>query len=108
LFFCVDGLASYLTTIKRVFREKLPRHSERGRCMFFEWPRLHLAQVFKQYEKGRVVDVVRRIYQGSSVVIATIIKSTQGTDVSPQESRFIPGVCLMGREPLSLKQLKII
>jgi transposase-like protein/IS1 family transposase len=78
LLFAMDGLASYPTTIKRVFREKLPRHGERGRCALVEWPRLHLAQVVKQYEKGRVVGVARRIYQGSSKVIATIIKTTQG------------------------------
>jgi hypothetical protein len=77
--FCMDGLASYPTTIERVFfRQKLPRHGERGRCALVEWSRLHLAQVVKQYEKGRVVGVARRIYQGSSEVIAAISKATQG------------------------------
>lgn len=78
LLFCMDGLASYPTTIKRVFREPLPRFGERGRCALVEWPRLHLAQVVKQYENGRVVGVARRIYQGSSAVIAAVIKATQG------------------------------
>ncbi|MBI3421560.1 MAG: IS1/IS6 family transposase [Acidobacteria bacterium] len=40
LLFCMDGLASYPTTIQRVFREKLPRHGARGRCALVEWPRL--------------------------------------------------------------------
>jgi transposase-like protein len=78
LLFCMDGLASYPTTIKRVFREKVARHGERGRCQMVEWPRLHLAQVVKQYEGHRVVGVARRIYQGSSAVIAAVIKATQG------------------------------
>jgi transposase-like protein/IS1 family transposase len=78
LLFCMDGLASYPTTIKRVLREKLPRHGERGRCAWVAWPRLHLAQVVKQYEGHRVVGVARRIYQGSSAGIAAIIKATQG------------------------------
>lgn len=78
LLFCMDGLASYPTTIKRVLRAKLPRGGERGRCALVEWPPLHLAQVVKQFENGRVVGVARRIYQGSSEVIATIIKATQG------------------------------
>ena len=74
----MDGLASYPTKIKQVFREKLPRHGARGRCTLVEWPRLQLAQVVKQYENGRVVGVARRIYQGSSEVIASVIKATQG------------------------------
>jgi transposase-like protein len=78
LLFCMDGLASYPTAIKRVFREKLPRHGERGRCMLVEWPRLQLAQVVKQYEGHHVSGVARRIYQGSSAVIAAVIKATQG------------------------------
>ena len=78
LLFCMDGLASYPTQIKQVFREKLPRHGARGRCTLVEWPRLQLAQVVKQYENGRVVGVARRIYQGSSAVIASVIKATQG------------------------------
>lgn len=78
LLFCMAGLASYPTSIKRVFREKLPRLGERGRCVLVEWPRLHLAQVVKQYENGRVVGVARRIYQGSREVIAAVIQATQG------------------------------
>ena len=78
LLFCMDGLASYPTTIKRVFRAKVARHGERGRCQMVEWPRLHLAQVVKQYEGHRVVGVARRIHQGAREVIAAVILATQG------------------------------
>jgi transposase-like protein/IS1 family transposase len=77
LLFCMDGLASYPTTIKRVFREKLPR-SERGRCQLVEWPRLLLAQVVKQYDGQRVVGVARHVYQGTHAAVAVVIKATQG------------------------------
>lgn len=77
LLFCMDGLASYPSTIKRVFREKLPR-SERGRCQLVEWPGLLLAQVVKQYEGHRVVGVARRSYQGTSSAVAAVIQATQG------------------------------
>ena len=77
LLFCMDGLASYPPTIKRVFREKLPR-SERGRCQLVEWPRLLLAQVVKQYDGPRVVGVARRVYQGTHGAVAAVIKATQG------------------------------
>jgi len=78
LLFCMDGLQSYPTTIKRVFREKLPRSSERGRCQLVEWPRLLLAQVVKRYEGKRVVGVTRHIYQGTSAAVAALIRATQG------------------------------
>jgi transposase-like protein/IS1 family transposase len=77
LLFCMDGLASYPTTIKRVFREKLPR-SARGRCQLVEWPRLLLAQVVKQYAGHCVVGVARHIYQGTPAAVAAVIKATQG------------------------------
>jgi len=77
LLFCMDGLASYPPTIKRVFREKLPR-TARGRCQLVEWPRLLLAQVVKQYDGQRVSGVARRIYQGTSAAVAAVIQATQG------------------------------
>jgi hypothetical protein len=68
LLFCLDGLAGYPAAIRRILREKLPRHGERRCRACVEWPRLQVAQVVKQYEKGRVTGIARRIYQGSSAV----------------------------------------
>ena len=48
LLFCTDGLASYPTQIKAVFREKEPR-TDKGRCRLVEWPNILLAQVVKEY-----------------------------------------------------------
>jgi transposase-like protein len=77
IWFGMDGLASYPTVIKEVFREKEPR-TERGRCRLVEWPRLCLAQVVKQYEGHRVVGVAQRIYQGTTETVAAVIRATQG------------------------------
>ena len=77
LLFCTDGLASYPTQIKAVFREKEPR-SDKGRCRLVEWPNLLIAQVVKEYAGKCVSGVSRRIYQGSATAIAALIKATQG------------------------------
>jgi transposase-like protein/IS1 family transposase len=77
ILFCTDGLASYPTVIKDVFREKEPRQ-QTGRCRLIEWPNILIAQVIKQYEGHRVVGVIRNIYQGTKEEVAGVIKQTQG------------------------------
>jgi len=77
ILFCTDGLASYPTTILKVFREKEPRQ-ETGRCRLVEWPNILIAQVIKQYEGNRVVGLTRKIYQGTKEAVAAVIKQTQG------------------------------
>lgn len=77
ILFCTDGLASYPTVIKDVFREKEPRQ-ETGRCRLLEWPNILIAQVIKDYEGHRVVGVRRKIYQGTKEAVAEMIQQTQG------------------------------
>lgn len=77
LLFCTDGLASYPTQIKAVFREKEPRR-EKGRCRLVEWPRILIAQVVKEYAGKCVSGIRRHIVQGDPEAIATVIKETQG------------------------------
>lgn len=77
ILFCTDGLASYPTVIKDVFREKEPRQ-ETGRCCLIEWPHILIAQVIKQYENNRVIGVTRKIYQGTKEAVAQVIQQTQG------------------------------
>jgi transposase-like protein len=78
MLFCTDGLASYPTTILKVFREKEPRQ-ETGRCCLVQWPNILIAQVIKQYAGHRVVGVSRKIYRGTKEAVAELIKLTQGT-----------------------------
>lgn len=77
LLFCTDGLASYPTQIKAVFREKEPRR-EKGRCRLVEWPNICIAQVVKEYAGKCVSGIRRHIVQGDPDTIATVIKETQG------------------------------
>jgi transposase-like protein len=72
---CVDGLPSYLTAFRRVFRRPVPT-GRRGRPRLLAEKGLLLAQVVKQYAQRHVVSVTRRVVQGSADVIATVLATT--------------------------------
>lgn len=78
LLICVDGLASYVTAIRRVFRNPLPRHGRRGRQRLQPWRGVYIAQVIKQYARRHVVAVKRRIVQGRRTAVLRLIAVTQG------------------------------
>src|SRR3954447_16072739 len=75
LLVCVDGLASYVTACRRVFRTPVYT-GRRGR------PRLVLGagflrgQVVKQYAQRRVVSVQPRVVQGTAEAIAAVLATT--------------------------------
>jgi hypothetical protein len=77
ILFCTDGLKSYITAVRQVFREP-DRSGTRGRPGLRPWPNICLAQTVKQYAQGRVVAVVRRIVQGTAEQIQTVIQQSQG------------------------------
>jgi transposase-like protein len=77
ILFCTDGLKSYVTAVRQVFREP-DRSGTRGRPGVRSWPNICLAQTIKQYAQGRVVGVVRRIIQGTAEQIQTVIQQSQG------------------------------
>jgi transposase-like protein len=79
---CVDGLASYVTVFKRIFRVAI-RTGRRGR------PRLELAagfllgQVVKRYAKRRVASVEHRVVAGTAEAIdATLAATGSGTVIN--------------------------
>ncbi|MCC6192756.1 MAG: IS1/IS6 family transposase [Anaerolineales bacterium] len=78
LLVCVDGLATYVNAVRRVFRDPQPRNGQTGRRRLKSWRGLYLAQVVKQYAKRRVVAVVQRIVQGKRAAIQRLIDRTQG------------------------------
>lgn len=78
LLICVDGLASYVTAIRRVFRHPLPRQGRRGRQRLQPWRGLYIAQVIKQYARRHVVAVKRRIVQGRRAAVQRLIERSQG------------------------------
>jgi hypothetical protein len=76
LLFCVDGFRAYLGAIRNVFREPIPLRTL-GRPTLRPWDGIHIAQVVKQYGHGHVVDVLRRIVQGSDRQVQALLLATQ-------------------------------
>lgn len=77
ILFCTDGLKSYITAVRQVFREP-DRSGTGGRPGLRPWPNICIAQTIKQYAQGRVLAVVRRIVQGTAEQIQTVIQPSQG------------------------------
>jgi transposase-like protein len=82
LLICVDGLRSYIAAIQTVFRSSLPAQT-RGRRRMIAWPNIHIGRVIKQYQGKRVVDVIRRMAQGSEKAAqALLVQSRGGTKLN--------------------------
>lgn len=80
LLLCVDGWRAYLGAFQAVFREAIPS-GRTGRPHLRPWDGIVIAQVVKQYARGHVVGVLRRIVQGTAEQVATLLESTQGDGV---------------------------
>jgi transposase-like protein len=81
LLLAVDGLASYVSAFRDAFRSKFPRSvGERGRCTMVSWPDIFIVQVVKQHVEG-VLNVERRIVQGTQDMVEHLIQTTQGQGV---------------------------
>ena len=78
ILFCMDGLATYVSVIRQVFRHPQPRQHQPGRCRLQPWRGLYLAQVIKHYAKRQVIAVTQRIVQGRPAAIARLLQRTQG------------------------------
>src|SRR5581483_7818950 len=78
--FCTDGLSSYVTAIREVFRAP-DQTGERGRPSFVSWPGIYLAQVVKQYIGKRVAAVSRRIIQGTAEQLEAVRHKVKGGGV---------------------------
>ncbi len=74
---CVDGLASYVTAFRRVFRHPV-RTGHRGRPRLVLEQGLLLGQVVKRYVQRRVVSVERRVVRGTEAAIAAVLATTGG------------------------------
>jgi transposase-like protein len=81
ILFCTDGLSTYVSAILDVFRHRVPT-GKRGRPQVQAWNNnIFIGQAVKQYCKGHVVGLVRRIVQGTSCQVYALIKCTQGGGV---------------------------
>jgi transposase-like protein len=75
LLVCVDGLASYVTACRRVFRTPVYT-GRRGRPRLVLAAGFLLGQVVKQYAHRRVVSVQPRVVQGTAAAIAAVLAAT--------------------------------
>ncbi len=80
LLLCVDGWRAYVGAIQTVFREAIPTRA-RGRPSLRPWDGMVIAQVVKQYARGHVIGVVRRIRQGTEAEVSDLLRRTQGGGV---------------------------
>ncbi len=78
LLVCTDGLATYPKSIMRAFREKVKKHSGRGRCTLEVWPDLCIAAVIKHTKKKRVVEITRKVTMGAGEKAKELLHLTKG------------------------------
>ena len=77
LLFCVDGFTAYVGAIQDVFRTPVPT-GKAGRPYMRPWDGIYIAQVIKRYAQKRVVDVERRLVQGTMAQVEALLRHTQG------------------------------
>ena len=80
LLVCTDGLVSYIRAIRETFRD--PVHTGTGgRPRLRPWRHVLIAQVIKRYERRRVVEIERRIVDGTPARVETLRRRSQGDGV---------------------------
>jgi transposase-like protein/IS1 family transposase len=77
---CTDGLCSYIRAIRETFRDPV-RTGAHGRPRLRPWRNVCIAQVVKRYAQRRVVDVERRIVEGTPARVETLRRRSQGEGV---------------------------
>ena len=60
-----DGWSAYPNSIRRAFREKVRQAGKRGRYPLRTWPEVVIGTVIKKTAKRHVVEVIRRMAQGT-------------------------------------------
>ena len=77
---CTDGLCSSIRAIRETFRDPV-RTGEQGRPRLRPWRNLCIAQVVKRSAQRRVVDVERRIVDGTPARVETLRRRSHGAGV---------------------------
>lgn len=81
LLICTDGWVAYPGSIRRAFREKVKRTVGRGRSALVVWPDLLIATVIKHTKKKRVVQITRRMTQGTIEQALGLLTQSKGGSV---------------------------
>jgi hypothetical protein len=80
LLWCMDGFASAVRALRETCRAP-GRTDAQGRPRRRAWRYLDIAQVVKRYVQGRVVDVERRIVDGTPARVAALRRRSPGHGV---------------------------
>jgi transposase-like protein/IS1 family transposase len=80
LLWCTDGLCSYIRAIRETFRDPV-RTGASGRPRLRPWRNVCIAQVVKRYVQRRVVDIERRLVDGTPARVETLRRRSQGDGV---------------------------
>jgi hypothetical protein len=90
---CVEGLASSVTAVLRVFRHPV-RTGRRGRPRLVLAPGLCLGQVIKRHVPRRVVRVEQRAVRGTAEAIAAVLAATpSGTAIQAADIERLHATC---------------
>jgi transposase-like protein/IS1 family transposase len=81
LLVCTDGWHAYPGSIRRAFRQKVKEVSGRGRACLRVWPQLCIAVVIKRTEKKRVVEITRKLVQGTLEQAQVLLSASHGGTV---------------------------
>jgi transposase-like protein/IS1 family transposase len=81
LLVCTDGWSAYPGSIRRAFREKVKETAGRGRACLRVWPQLCIAVVIKRTEKKRVVEITRKMVQGTLEQAQALLAASHGGTV---------------------------
>jgi transposase-like protein/IS1 family transposase len=81
LLVCTDGWSAYPGSIRRAFREKVKTPAGRARACLQVWPDVFIATVIKRTVKKRVVEVMRRMAQGTLEQAQKLLSQSQGGSV---------------------------
>jgi transposase-like protein len=80
LLVCTDGLSAYVRAVRETFRDPV-RLGAHGRPQLRPWRHLCIAQVVKRYTQRRMVEVERRIVDGTPARVETLRRRAQGDGV---------------------------
>jgi IS1 family transposase len=80
LLVCTDGLCSYIRAIRETFRDPVQAGAP-GRPRLRPWRNVCIAQVVKRYAQRRMVEVERRIVDGTPAHVEMLRRRSQGDGV---------------------------
>src|SRR6266581_458574 len=89
LLFCTDGLCSYMRAIRETFRDPVQTGAH-GRPQLRPWRNVCITQVVKRYAQRRIMDVERRIVDGTPMRVETLRRRTHGEGVINTAYNFCP------------------